>query len=147
MEVSEKDVRLWLLLIMYDRPFSIREIYKNGCKKMIYSREPSDLKLTLDNMRKINLVSYNAVAKTYSATDEGIFKVHKDVFLPYLDLNKSKITALIGKLKETSDKEFISSLLGNGDHGFRIDKLIKYGYYHLHEILTISDLIRQLYNS
>ena len=147
-EVSEKDVQLWLLLVMHDKPMTIRDIYKNGCKKMIYSREPRDLKLTLDNMQKNNLVFYHIIDKIYSATDDGIFKVHKEVFLPYLDLNKSKITTIIGNLKETSDKQFLNSLLdGDGSHGSRVNKLIKYGYYNLSNILAIRDLILHAFGS
>ena len=138
--VDEADVQKWILLTLYKKPRSIKEIFANGCKIMVYGREPNEFKRTLSNMTNKGLIKYISQSKDYEISEDGVFKIHKDVFLPYLDLDQNAIDTLISKLKKGSDREFISSLK-NRDDGTKKSFIIQYSEKHLSNVLAIISII------
>ena len=141
--VNEDDVQKWILLTIYSKPRSIKEIFSNGCKIMVYGREPNDFKRTISNMTNKGLVRYIPQSKEYEINEDGIFKIHKEVFLPYLDLDEDSINTLISKLRRESDRRFINSLKNKEDH-IKKSFIIEYSEKHLSNVLTIISIIATL---
>ena len=141
--IDEIDVQKWILLTLYSEPRSIREIFSNGCKIMVYGREPDDFKKTLVNMVDKGLVVYNPGADHYEISEDGVFRVHKDIFLPYLDLDENTINTLVSKLRKESDRIFINSLKNKNDDSKK-HIIIEYGEKHLPNILMIISIIATL---
>ena len=141
--IDESDVQKWILLTLYNRPHSIREIFSNGCKTMVYGREPNDFKKTLGNMLNKGLILHNPESNYYEISEDGVFRVHKDIFLPYLDLDEDTINTLISKLRKESDRIFINSLKNKSDDGKK-HIIIQYGKKHIPNILMIISIIATL---
>ena len=141
--IDEIDVQKWILLTLYSKPRSIREIFSNGCKIMVYGREPDDFKKTLVNMVDKGLVVYNLGADHYEISEDGVFRVHKDIFLPYLDLDENTINTLVSKLRKESDRIFINSLKNKNDDSKK-HIIMEYGEKHLPNILMIISIIATL---
>ena len=138
--VDESDVQKWILLTLYNKPRSVKEIFANGCKIMVYGREPNDFKRTISNMTNKGLTKYISQSKEYEISEDGVFKIHKDVFLPYLDLDENEINTLISKLRKESDRQFIRSLKNRSDDTKK-SFIIEYSEKHLSNVLMIISII------
>ena len=141
--IDEIDVQKWILLTLYSGPRSIRGIFSNGCKIMVYGREPDDFKKTLFNMIDKGLVAHNSRDNYYEISEDGVFRVHKDIFLPYLDLDENAINTLVSKLRKESDRIFINSLKNKNDDSKK-HIIMEYGEKHLPNILMIISIIATL---